>query len=256
MNDIKERNRILFDNLIDHLVALEPLIPMRDLVLFCHITSGLGYEWGRSSDTDEKMNYKRFNTLNPHFDDQLQNAMINASFKPDSFVHRFEDHYTLPGYLDKKVLPFLFSAVDKIAGGKKSGHVNVEGDKFLSFVYVVFLLIHPFIDGNGRVARNVLDYYNKVLHLGLNDVWNSKEHDQHGKFSNHHFHKKAFKNFYKREKLPQIPSDELYSHSAATKSAHKKMAKRLKKWAQKAKKQMTVPQPKCVKIMAKAIKGP
>ena len=250
MDGIRERNTALCNYMIDQLVKSESLIPMRDLVLFCHVTNGLGYNWEQSSDSQENKNFKYFRSLNPDVDNHILTAMANGCFKPQNFVHPLDDYYTLPGYLDRRVLPLLFDAADHIADRQQAGHANLDGLEFLSFIYMFFLLVHPFVDGNGRVARNILDYYNKVLHLGLEDVWNGGC----GKFSSKSFHKEAFQKFYYDARLHRIRYDELYFPSLRMRLEHEKMAECLSKWALQARDTINVAQPACVKIMARGIR--
>ena len=122
-------------------------------------------------------------------------AIISGSFKPAPFIHPFEEFYTTSGYQDQGVLPEFFTTTDELAQGRMENPDTPQKEDFLSFVYMFFLMIHPFIDGNGRVARNLLDYYNEALPGRIKPVWNSKD----PKFSGFPFHKEAFNSFFHKE---------------------------------------------------------
>ena len=117
---------------------------------------------------------------------------ISGSFKPSRFIHPFEDFYTTPGYRDVEILPLFFQAVDAAASDFAADSRRGCAEDFLAFVYLTFLVIHPFIDGNGRVARHLLDYYNQALRFQLHDAWNARS----PKFAAREFHKRAFVAFY------------------------------------------------------------
>jgi hypothetical protein len=94
----------------------------------------------------------------------------------------------------------FFSAADnwakKADNWAKNGVKQEYGKGFLSFIYMFFLLVHPFIDRNGRVARGLLDYYNEKLGLNLTS-WHTKDFKKGCK------HKEAFRIFFEDEaKLP------------------------------------------------------
>lgn len=119
-------------------------------------------------------------------------GLAGVTYKPATFIHPFESHYSLPGYLDQIVLPYFYRAVDCAAKDQSPQ----AGAEFLAFVYVFFLLVHPLVDANGRVARNLLDYYNTKLSLGLKPVWHQEKPI---KFKERQFHKDAFRTFFEKE---------------------------------------------------------
>ena len=86
------------------------------------------------------------------------------------------------------MLPPFYRAVDSIV----QSPTRPDGPSFLAFVYTFFLLVHPLVDSNGRVARSLLDYYNLRLNIQLKPVWNRKD----PKFAEEPFHVAAFHAFF------------------------------------------------------------
>jgi len=86
----------------------------------------------------------------------MLSTRISGEFKPPDFIHPFEEYYSLPGYLDVVVLPRFAETVDTRAA-QPLAPSDVQGQaELLAFVYIFFLLVHPFVDRNGRVARSLL----------------------------------------------------------------------------------------------------
>jgi hypothetical protein len=202
------------------------------LMIFLHCANGLLVDWSMPRDKEEARNYRLFQHLNSITDRTLLNAAINGQLKPPAFIHPFESYYTLPGYLDAVVLPCFFETADHLARGlAEKEPTQWEGAEFLAFIYIFFLVIHPFVDGNGRVARGLLNYYNRKLRRGLKEIWN----DNNPAFRERQFHPEAFKQFFQdevgvapRNSLDPYPlSPELERHVA-------RMADYLIDWAVKA----------------------
>ena len=120
-------------------------------------------------------------------------ALNGRVYKPSAFIHPFENRQSLPGYLDAVVLPVFYDTVDSIVWS----NARMADAEFLAFVYMCFLLVHPLVDGNGRVARLLLDYYNARMMFGLEPVWHHTE----PKFSRRPFHAAAFKSFFECAEL-------------------------------------------------------
>jgi len=182
--------------LAEKLASKNEPIPLGSLIVLFHVAAGIESNSHilRPRDREEARNYRVYHELVGIGEAELTNASISGSFKPPEFVHPFERHYSLPGYLDPPALSMLFSAVDLWA---KKGVDTEHGRGFLSFLYMFFLLVHPFVDRNGRVARGLLDYYNKKLDLGVESIWHCAS------FKNGLVHKQAFKRFFENEaKLP------------------------------------------------------
>lgn len=188
------------------LTSMEEVIPIGSLAVLLHAAIGIRFDVTQPRDLDEARNYRVFSELRGAMNPKFARPDISGSFKPAEFVHPFGSHYSTPGYLDSIVLPRFFAAADEHAN-KKDIQTNASG--FLAFVYVTFLLVHPFVDGNGRVVRGILNYYNKKLNLGLSGYWN--EHEP--KFSNHPVHKSAFHGFFCQSEL--IPRCNLSLHPIA-----------------------------------------
>ena len=151
--------------------------------------------------------------------------LAGVTYKPATFIHPFKNHYSLPGYLDQIVLPYFYRAVDGVAK-EQSPRTAAE---FLAFIYVFFLLVHPLVDGNGRVARNLLDYYNAKLSLGLKPVWNQEKPV---KFSELPFHKRAFRTFFEKEaELPSVKGRDPYAVLDELRGPVARMADHLVAWA-------------------------
>ncbi len=112
-------------------------------------------------DKEEARNLRVLGSLQP----ENRLAFAGLLFKPGEFIHPFQGYYSLPGYLDTTVLPYFYRATDTLLRGRTFGGPA----DFLGFVYMCFLLIHPLPDGNGRVARSLLRYYNSALNLRVKD---------------------------------------------------------------------------------------
>ncbi|MGB6065409.1 MAG: Fic family protein, partial [Desulfomonilaceae bacterium] len=195
INEVKDQNSDMIGKAIDRLADRAVVLPVGQLAVLFHAANGLGVSWGMSNDLGEKRNRAYLESINPRLEGSMLNAIISGSFKPDAFIHPYNDFYTIPGYLDFAVLPEFFDAVDDLARGYRASHDKPQKEEFLSFVYMFFLMIHPFVDGNGRVARNLLDYYEKALSLKLAPVWSNEA----SKFASHEFHKVAFDTFFSIE---------------------------------------------------------
>ncbi len=214
LGNVKKQNLELFLKIIDWLVESHDLIPMGQLAVFLHALNGLGLKWGCCGDIAEKRNREYYLSLNPQYSELLVDAIISGSFKPHNFVHPFESYITTTGALDSQVLPEIFKTVDDFARNHALYEKRHGGAEYLAFIYIFFLAIHPFVDGNGRVARNLLDYYNKRTGLKLKDVWNhplaeymrkgktdrpSNSQRNYPKFDQEDAHKDAFKTFYEED---------------------------------------------------------
>jgi hypothetical protein len=176
---------------IDELAPQGEPIPLGFLVVLLHAATGIESKSDilQPKDREEARNYRVYSELARMGDSKFVNAAISGAFKPPGFIHPFEKHYSLPGYLDPLVLSMFFSAADSWA---HAGVPQEYGSGFLSFIYMFFLLVHPFIDRNGRVARGVLDYYNKTLKLNLTS-WHTDV------FKKGNTHKEAFRIFFEEE---------------------------------------------------------
>ena len=145
-----------------------------------------------SRDKEEERNLRILQHLLP----QNELGFRGLLYKPPEFIHPFESYYySLPGYLDAKVLPHFCRATDSLAEDLAKHRDHSSGSDFLAFVYMLFLLIHPLPDANGRTARKLLDYYNKKLGLGLRGSWNAQTPT---KFSKKRLHKRAFGIFFEK----------------------------------------------------------
>ena len=207
------------------------LCSLGPLMIFLHCANGLLGDWSMPRDKEEARNYRLFQHL-IITNRTLLNAVVNGQLKPPAFIHPFENYYTLPGYLDATVLPCFFETADHLAHGlAEKEPTQREGAEFLAFIYIFFLVIHPFVDGNGRVARSLLNYYNRKLRCGLKEIWNGKNPE----FRERQFHPEAFRQFFDdevgvapRNSLDPYPlSPELERHVA-------RMADYLIDWAVKA----------------------
>jgi hypothetical protein len=190
--DLKDRNARQASKAILEMARWDALVPAGQLIVCLHSTNALGIRWGESGDRHEVRNRAYFRRLNPDIPDSLVDTAISGSFKPSRFIHPFEEFYTTPGNRDAEILPLFFQVVDAAASDLAADNRSGCAEDFLAFVYLTFLVIHPFIDGNGRVARHLLDYYNQALRFRLNDAWNARS----PKFAVQAFHKRAFVAFY------------------------------------------------------------
>jgi hypothetical protein len=201
-------------------------IPLGSLIVLFHVATGIesSADILRPRDEAEARNYRVYSELVGLGDQKFVNAAISGAFKPPGFIHPFERHYSLPGYLDQPVLSMFFSAAD---GWAKARVCHEHGKGFLSFIYMFFLLIHPFIDRNGRVARALLDYYDEKLQLNLSPVWREKG------FTERPVHKDAFRLFFEFEaKLPPRESlSDPYPISAELRPHLGRMADYMLDWA-------------------------
>ncbi len=219
-------------------------------MFFFHAANGLENQWGKSGDKAEQRNYQMYRAIKPHIDPHLIGAIFSGCFKPSGFIHPFEKHYSTPGYIDKQVLPLFFKATDKLTStySEKNKEKKFE---FLSFVYITFLIIHPFLDGNGRVARNLLTYYNKKLEFGLDEVWENTD----PKFQKNEFHKKAFAKFFCEEaKLTAYDYNEVSSLSIKAKIELNKMSDYLIHWLNSIKNVDSLSCKPSISLLAEGIK--
>jgi len=204
----KERNDFV-KKIIETLASWKVILPIGQLAIFLHTANGLGIKLGESEDKAEKRNRDYFKSINPHLDDILIYTIINGRLKPATFIHPFEKYHSVPGYLDYGPLSEFFLTTDHLSQKYKKNVERQNKEEFLAFVYMTFLLIHPFIDYNGRVARNLLDYYNSALAFGIKPVWNNEN----PKFSEEPFHKKAFKKLFSEEvKIDKFKYKNIFSY--------------------------------------------
>ena len=216
----------LEDPVIACLSARKTIVPFLDLSVALHSLVGLG-ERAQPRDPEEARNYRLFAELTGS---EMLSARVRGSFKPPEFIHPFEEHYTLPGYLDTVVVPYLADAVDARALGlnKTRGSAEKEAD-FLAFIYMFFLLVHPFVDGNGRVARSLLDYYYLRLSFTGPCPWRILEGQS--KFAKRPEHRDAFHAFFITESLPKRAGVDPYPIPDALRAPLRRMADRLIAWA-------------------------
>ena len=173
--------------LTNQLVSLDKDLPLLDLILFFHAFHDVEAKVG----ANEERNLAVLRALRPSYNLGFGGFI----FKPLNFIHKYNNHYSLPGYLDEVVLPRFFQVADRIA---KNGRQDPD---FLAFVYVFFLLVHPLTEGTGRVIRSVLDYYRQRWQLDVGDCWNDLKPQ---KFDGR-IHRKAFDAFFMSEcKLPPL----------------------------------------------------
>jgi len=210
----------------NELASRKEPIPLGFLIVLLHTATGIDSNSDilHPRDKEEARNYRVYSELVGFGDAKFVNASISGAFKPPDFIHPFEKHYSLPGYLDPLALSMFFSTTDSWA---QAGVKQEYGKGFLSFIYMFFLLVHPFIDRNGRVARGLLDYYNKRLKLNLTSVWYMDD------FKKGCAHKDAFRLFFEDEvKLP--PQENLcdpYPISAELRPHLGRMADYMLDWA-------------------------
>lgn len=186
-------------------------------------------------DSQEKRNLQVLRWLLP--DNEF--GFAGVLYKPPNFIHKFEAYYSLPGYLDLKVLPCFCRTTNELA--KKQPPLSAPD--FLAFVYMFFLLIHPLPECNGRVARSVLDYYNKKLKLNLKEVWNNRP-PIYEKFSEDNRHRVAFKTFFEEAGLParqRFCDDDPFPIPEALKTHLDRMAQYMIEWAESLKNRQECP---------------
>lgn len=188
MNNARVRNADLVSQVIRIITGWGECVPAGQLSVCFHAANSLGISWGTNDDPAECRNRRYLEALSPWMQPGYIDAFVSGSFKPDGFVHPFERHYTTPGSEDRYVLPEYFRAVDALTSAIREGSRRDPPDQILSFIYMHFLAIHPFVDGNGRVARNLLDYYNTALRFELCPVWNYAD----PKFADNDAHRNAF----------------------------------------------------------------
>src|SRR5690348_8039228 len=162
-------------------LSCEEKVPsLGSLIVLFHAASGIAAPneavgvFISPRDKPEARNHRVYSELMPQGDRAYIDAAITGSFKPPDFIHPFEGYYSLPGYLDQRVLTAFFISVDFWVT-KHPHPSSEEGKEFLSFLYMFFLLIHPFVDRNGRVARALLDYYNHKLRINCDAPWNKEK---------------------------------------------------------------------------------
>ncbi len=229
----------------------DQLLPVGQLSVVFHAIHGLESAWGKTGDLAEQNNYNLFRALNPHISPALVNPIISGSFKPRNFIHRFEQHYSTPGYLDIQVLPHFFKTVDELAHSFVDKKEKDEAEEFLAFVYMYFLICHPFVDGNGRVARSLLDYYNHKLDFMIHDVWNNSD----PKFANEAFHKEAFNMFYcSQAHLISYDYATVVSLPIHVKQELTKLADHLIGWADNVRNSKALSSYRSVSVMANGIR--
>jgi len=236
--------------ILDTSVFIDKILPIGQLCIFLHAANGLENQWGERGDTAEKRNYQMYRAIKPHIDPLLIGSIFSGSFKPSKFIHPFEKHYTTPGYIDKKVLPLFFKIVDELAIAYSEKDVDKKY-YFLAFIYMTFLVIHPFLDGNGRVARNLMTYYNKKLEFNLNEVWENSD----PKFKENEFHKTAFEKFFCDEaQLTSYDFTEVSSLSIKIKIELNQMSDYLVNWLSSIKKMDSLSSKPSIVTLAEGIK--
>jgi hypothetical protein len=188
----------LLDRLTDYLTSFDTLLPVISLTSLFHAANHAIRHNGLR-DRAEARNVRVLSSVMPITELRFAGTFL----KPADFIHPFEDWYTLPGYLDQIVLPHFCNAVDQIADELAKGQCSFPGETFLSFVYTFFLLVHPLAEGNGRVARRLMEYYNRKLDLKVLPIWRNVVGQI--RFSHRPFHRTAFEAFFLKEaKVPRL----------------------------------------------------
>lgn len=208
-------------------LAKQELLPVLDLSVAFHALLGLQKQARQPRDMHEIRNYRLFAQMTSPV---MLSARISGTFKPSEFIHPFEEYYSLPGYLDTIVLPCFADVVDKRAKELMEPTTTKQQKiNFLAFVYMYFLLVHPFIDRNGRVVRMLLDYYNTKLNCGVNasNTWNK----QLPKFSSKCNHRVAFNLFFEVACLPKRQQIDSFPISEQLRISLHRMADCLIEWA-------------------------
>lgn len=208
------------------LAQKEGLFKFLDLCTALNALIGLEKKSKSPRDLAESRNYRLFEELTGP---KMLHARISSSFKPPEFIHPFEKHYSLPGYLDLIVLPYIADTVDAGAGRLFTDATADSRSRaqFLAFVYMTFLLVHPFVDRNGRVARGLLDYYYNRISCRGPRPWLAK----HPKFSTRHEHADAFNTFFKVAGLPELQRQDPYPIPDWVRLSLRSMADHLIEWA-------------------------
>jgi hypothetical protein len=198
-NRAKERNSELACCINCRISGWETTIPLGQMMVFLHSLHGLGIDWGNGQDPAEKRNRAYCEFLQPEFDKELINAIISSHFKPRNFIHPFERVHMTAGFNDPSVLSAFCRDVDDLAERFRSGKLTQHRTEFLVFIYIIFLIVHPFMDGNGGIARSLLDYYNERLGFCLKPIWNQRD------FKSMPGHKEAFSAFFtSAAKIPKV----------------------------------------------------
>jgi len=196
-----------------------------DLAVAVHALEGLSKDAQAPRDAAEDRNSRLFADLTG--ESRMLSTRISGTFKPSDFIHPFEEHYSLPGYLDVVVLPHFAEAVDTRAA-QPLAPSDVQGQaELLAFVYMFFLLVHPFVDRNGRVARSLLEYYHARLTFTCPCYWRTQE----PRLVNAREHRAAFRAFFETVGLPRRSALDPYPVPEALRSALQAMADRLVEWA-------------------------
>jgi hypothetical protein len=150
------------------------------------------------------------------------------------------------------VLPYFYRATDELARNRSV----TESAEFLAFVYMCFLLIHPLPDGNGRVARSLLRYYNGKLKLQVKDG----DDDWYERLKAQPFHSKAFEVFFRDLSLPRLKEfgqSDPYPIPRALESHLGRMADCLIDWAESLRHQREhLDRRRYVQIMSQGILSP
>jgi hypothetical protein len=249
-NSIKEINKNFINDVLPKLIQRD-ILPIGQLIIFFHAANGLGTKWGKCDDAPEERNYKFLKKIKPSFGELYIQSFVSGSFKPEKFIHPFEGYYTTSGKHDIKALQEFFFTTDIIA---KDWDNSIKPEHYLSYVYIVFLAIHPFVDGNGRVARNLLDYYNDKLSLKLRPVWNNLEPVNKVTFCKEAFHKQAFKDFFAKDmQITTVPIADIYDVPVLRKDELMNMAKKMIRMLQNIGKNKVIDSP-AVLTMAQGIK--
>src|SRR4051794_16249055 len=143
----------LASSIVVQLSRFDQIIPAGPLTKLLHASHSVGFGVLDPTDEGERRNLRWFRCLEEEVSkagEKYEAAVFSSSFKPKNFIHPFRDYYSLPGFLDGKVLNFFFDAVDVYAkkieetpiANTQKGERSREGAGFLAFVYVFFLLVH------------------------------------------------------------------------------------------------------------------
>jgi hypothetical protein len=191
--------RTVFDAFSDRI----ELLPMSTLVPLFHRLHRIKYylefpaakrpgaDTGNPQNPAEARNLRLLGFLSP----SNRLGFSGILYKPPHFIHPFEQYYSLPGYLDPIVMPHFFRATDELS---RNGGID-QPEEFLAFVYMYFLLMHPLPDGNGRVARSLMEYYNKKLGLNV-----QRELSWYDLLKKQTLHREGFVEFFRAANLPSL----------------------------------------------------